>query len=153
MNNCATLNESKRWHSWHSVSDIQHFTSAVSLCVRDTQLSPPSTGSASEKIGINSTTSLAEHGQWLELTNRTARPRASNHRTTASKKAEGGCLRHTQPTPHRTWNRQQNARPGLHRACDRPHPSQEQSSHGRHTSPMDGLSQRSVSTHVALTTA
>ena len=34
----------KRWLSWNSMSDVQHFTSAVYLCVRDTHLSPPTTG-------------------------------------------------------------------------------------------------------------
>ena len=37
------LCESRMWHSWHSMSDAQHFTSVVFPCVRDTQLSPTST--------------------------------------------------------------------------------------------------------------
>ena len=38
-----TPDESQRWLSWHSMSDVQHFTSAVYPCVGDTQLSPTST--------------------------------------------------------------------------------------------------------------
>ena len=39
MNNCATLDKSRMWHSRHSMSDAWHFTSDVHPCVRDTQLS------------------------------------------------------------------------------------------------------------------